>query len=219
MTGDVSSLEPRKAAVIGALLLAPQWGRKREKSRHRRSHVAVGSSLYCVWQAVSGSREAEDPGHLLVVVREYSSRGYEPHSCWTPDPDPVLWHSLNPFGFLLVDNDSHRGVWDGWPLAAASQSCHEIMMKAKQTNKKKWLGPAPPFMTPGTAAHQEPLSTGFPGKNTGVGSHPLLQGIFPTQGSSLGLPHCRQILYHLSHQGRPMKASLRSNSFQHLDIH
>ena len=37
-----------------------------------------------------------------------------------------------------------------------------------------------------------------PGKNTGVGSHSLHQGIFPTQGSNPGLPHCRQILYHLS---------------------
>ena len=36
-----------------------------------------------------------------------------------------------------------------------------------------------------------------PGQNTGVGS---LQGIFPTQGSNPGLPHCRQILYQLSHQ-------------------
>ena len=36
--------------------------------------------------------------------------------------------------------------------------------------------------------------------NTGVGCHFLLQGIFPTQGSNLGLPHCRQTLYHLSHQ-------------------
>ena len=31
----------------------------------------------------------------------------------------------------------------------------------------------------------------------------LLQGIFPTQGSNPGLPHCRQPLYHLSHQGNP----------------
>ena len=36
-----------------------------------------------------------------------------------------------------------------------------------------------------------------------VGCHFLLQGIFLTQGSNLGLPHCRQILYHLSHQGSP----------------
>ena len=42
-----------------------------------------------------------------------------------------------------------------------------------------------------------------PGKlnNTGVGCHSLFQGIFPTQGSNPGLPHCRQILYHLSLQG------------------
>ena len=40
-----------------------------------------------------------------------------------------------------------------------------------------------------------------PGKNTGVGSLSFLQGIYPTHGSNLGIPHCRQILYHLSHQG------------------
>ena len=43
----------------------------------------------------------------------------------------------------------------------------------------------------------------FPGKNTGVGCHFLLQGIFPTQGSNLYLLcllHCRRILYPLSHR-------------------
>ena len=39
------------------------------------------------------------------------------------------------------------------------------------------------------------------GNNTGVDSHSVLQGIFPTQGSNLGLLHCGQILYHLNHQG------------------
>ena len=64
----------------------------------------------------------------------------------------------------------------------------------------------------------------FPGKSTGMGCHcllphglyrpwnspvqntedlPLLQGIFPTQGSNPGLPPCRQILYQLSHKGSP----------------
>ena len=38
-----------------------------------------------------------------------------------------------------------------------------------------------------------------PGKNTGVGCHALLQGIFPTQGSNPGFLHCRLVLYHLSH--------------------
>ena len=41
----------------------------------------------------------------------------------------------------------------------------------------------------------------FLGKSTGVGCHFLLQGILPTQGSNPGLLHCRQTLYHLSHQG------------------
>ena len=53
------------------------------------------------------------------------------------------------------------------------------------------------FATPWTVAHGD-----SPGKNTGVGCHSLLQGIFLTQGSHPGLLHCRQILYHLSHQGR-----------------
>ena len=49
---------------------------------------------------------------------------------------------------------------------------------------------------PGSSVHRD-----SPGKNTGVGCHALLQGISPTQRLNPGLPHCRQILYHLSHQG------------------
>ena len=41
-----------------------------------------------------------------------------------------------------------------------------------------------------------------PGQNTGVGSCFHLQGVFLTQGSKPGLPHCRRILYQLSHQGK-----------------
>ena len=39
-----------------------------------------------------------------------------------------------------------------------------------------------------------------PGQNTRVFSLSLLQGIFPTQESNPGLPHCRRILYQLSHK-------------------
>ena len=55
------------------------------------------------------------------------------------------------------------------------------------------------FETPGTVARQAPLSMEFSRKNTGVGSHFLLQGIFPTQGSNWRLLDVligRQILYH-----------------------
>ena len=54
------------------------------------------------------------------------------------------------------------------------------------------------FSSPGSSVRGD-----SPGHNTGVGSLSLLQGIFPTQGSNPVLPHCRQILYHLSHQGSP----------------
>ena len=60
---------------------------------------------------------------------------------------------------------------------------------------------------PGSSVHGDSL-----GKNTGVGCHALLQGIFPTQGWNLGLPHCKQILYCLSHHGSPRILQLGSLS-------
>ena len=48
---------------------------------------------------------------------------------------------------------------------------------------------------PGSSVHGD-----SPGKDTEVSCPPLLQGIFPTQGSNPSLPHCRQILYRLNHQ-------------------
>ena len=58
-------------------------------------------------------------------------------------------------------------------------------------------------MTPWTVALQAPLSMGFPGQNTGVGGHALLQGIFLTQGSNLGLLHYKQSLYHWATREAP----------------
>ena len=61
------------------------------------------------------------------------------------------------------------------------------------------------FATPWTVAHQAPLSMGFSRQEYWSGLPFLLQGIFPTQGSNPGLPHRRQTLYHLSHQGSPQE--------------
>ena len=60
-----------------------------------------------------------------------------------------------------------------------------------------------------------------PGKNPGVGCHALLQGIFPTQRLNLGLLHCRQIPYSLSHQGNPrqrLKVSKTSSTFANIRV-
>ena len=62
---------------------------------------------------------------------------------------------------------------------------------------------------PGSSVHGD-----SPGKNTGVGCHALLQGIFSTQGLNPDFLHCRQILYWLSHQGsiHSMNAGVSSPS-------
>ena len=70
-----------------------------------------------------------------------------------------------------------------WPHGLYNYTVHGIL----QAKILEWV--AVPFPTPD--------------QNTGVGSRCLLQGIFPTQGLNPGLPHCRQILYQLSHQGSP----------------
>ena len=54
------------------------------------------------------------------------------------------------------------------------------------------------YSLPGSSVHGE-----SPGKNTGLGCHALLQGIFPTQELNWDLLHYRPILYQLSYQGSP----------------
>ena len=51
-----------------------------------------------------------------------------------------------------------------------------------------------------------------PGQNTGVGSLSLLQGVFLTQGSNPGPPHCRLIIYPAEPQGKPKNARVGSLS-------
>ena len=67
---------------------------------------------------------------------------------------------------------------------------------------QSYLTPCNPMdcSPPGSYIHGD-----SPGKNNGVGSHFLLQGIFPTQGSNLDLLHSRGILYCLSHQRTPLE--------------
>ena len=48
-----------------------------------------------------------------------------------------------------------------------------------------------------------------------MGSHSLLQGSFPSQGSNPGPPHCRQVIYHLSHLGKPHIKYVPSVQFSH----
>ena len=79
-------------------------------------------------------------------------------------------------------------------------SCNGRWILYHQHHLAKWksLSRLQLFATPWTIQ-----STESPGQNTGVGSLSLLEAIFPTQGLNPGFPHCRQILYQLSHKGSP----------------
>ena len=70
-------------------------------------------------------------------------------------------------------------------------------LSIKMKVKVKLLSCVPLFATPWNVAYQAPPSTRFTRQEH---CHFLLQRIFLTQGLNLGLLHCRQMLYHLSHQ-------------------
>ena len=70
--------------------------------------------------------------------------------------------------------------------------CCTVLSHSVMSNSLRPMHCSPP----GSFVHGD-----SPGKNTGVGFHAFLQGIIPTQGSNPVLPHCRWILYHLSHHG------------------
>ena len=74
------------------------------------------------------------------------------------------------------------------------------------------------FATPRTSGRSPPGSSArgdSPGKNTAVGCHFLLQGIFPIQGSNRGLLHSWRSLYRGSRQGSPGGPQCESDAAGH----
>ena len=90
----------------------------------------------------------------------------------------------------LIKQDERLGSPDESKLSAKSLSHVQLCVTPCMD-----CGP------PGSSVHDSP------GKSTGVGCPALLQGIFLTQGSNLGLLHRRQFLYHWAILGSPMSQS------------
>ena len=97
------------------------------------------------------------------------------------------WHELNTtlIDWCLCQQDELQGT--------AMSNCLVCVLSCSVTSDS--LQPYGLYSPLGSSVHGD-----SPGKNTGVGCHALLQGIFPTQGSNTDLPHCRWILYRLSPQ-------------------
>ena len=138
---------------------------------------------------------------------------------WPSHFSPFLWHHPFPALKWPVLSNNHRkllvlGMWHG---------ITKTVLKKKKKKKEKFRGyvwvsdfkyvlccesesVSHSVVSNSLGPHGlKPIRLlwpwDFPGKNTGVGCHSLLQVILPTQESNPGLLHCRLILYHLSHQG------------------
>ena len=106
------------------------------------------------------------------------------------------------FSFLPSTQAWCRGLL-GWLLAQveSTECCvlgHDVIHCVLVTQLCLTLCNSMDCSPPGSSVHGD-----SPGKNSRVGCHFPLQGIFPIQESNLCLLHCRQILYHLSHQASP----------------
>ena len=92
----------------------------------------------------------------------------------------------------IISRQTHPTLGCHSPLPHAN-SCSPGVWVQCWSLSHVWLfaTPCDPYSPPGSSVH------------SGVGCRFLFQGIFPTQGSNLGLLHCRQILYPLSYQWSP----------------
>ena len=94
-------------------------------------------------------------------------------------------------------DDTSTWILTAPPIHARERSFNNLSLLSLPGDLEKSLSHVQLFVTPWSRLLRP---WDFPGKITGVGSHSLLQEIFPTQGANPGLLHCRQTLYCLSHQ-------------------
>ena len=112
--------------------------------------------------------------------------------------DPLQQEIATHFSIPAGKSHGQRGPADYSPQGHKESLLTE--QPSTQTQLMVWCGVSPSVMFDSLRPHGLQPARLFcplncPGKNTGVGCHSLLQGIFPTQGSNLGLLHRRQILY------------------------
>ena len=85
---------------------------------------------------------------------------------------------------------------EGVEAGSARQNClcgllYQSVQQREPEGEREVAQPCPTLRPHGLEPTRLPHPWNFLGKSTGVGCRFLLQGIFPTQGSNPGLPHCR----------------------------
>ena len=134
----------------------------------------------------TSNHQALDPG------------GWDP-CMWSQHPQKVLPCCLHAGGLVAQLCPALATPTQG--LNPGLLHCRKILYDLSYQGSTMWVSWSENRSVVSDSLRPDGLNS--PGQNTGVGSLSLLQGIFPTQGSNPGLPHWRQILYQLSHQGSP----------------
>ena len=143
-------------------------------------------------------------GHLIGELT-YWKRPW----CWERlkaggEGDDRGWDSwmASPTGWIWVWTSFRSWWWTGKPGMLQSMGLqrvgHDWETELTESLSRIWL-----LQHHGLKPARRLCPWDSLGKNTGVGCHFLLQGIFLTQGSNLGLLNCRKILYRLSDEGSP----------------
>ena len=102
---------------------------------------------------------------------------------------------------VIAETEGVRGfvrTRNSVPSPKPFMCCVCLIAQATKSTMGSTLRDPMDCIPPGSSVHED-----CPSKNTGVSCCALFQGIFPTQELNPGLPHCRQILYCLNHQGSP----------------
>ena len=169
------------------MVISSQWSHKNMKS-HPRLH--------------------SHPCHCLLLLSPISIYPQDLDSWWNP---PTSLHLTPPV--VQVSNTLTTGFFTVTQTASRT-AVKTVLSKPQSYSLKQWGCCLLPQWKSESESHWV-VSDSFQahglhspwnslGQNTRVGSRSLLHGIFPTQGSNPGFPHCSQILYQLSHQGSPL---------------
>ena len=148
----------------------------------------------------------EEPGRIQSMVLQRVGHDWATKLNWT-------YHSASHWIISAPrwENLCCTTSWNafcGFTISVFSRTTRNQLLgcRAFQAGRCCWITQLCPTLCnpmgcslPGSCAHGD-----SPGKNTGVGCHALLQGSFWSQGLNPVLPHCKQILYRLSHQGSPL---------------
>ena len=167
-------------------------------NHHPASHgktYTTCKSCCNTYQSLYTNRISQHPLHCAKSERETSfiPRGGLTTTChWEPCSEEIKGTSLEGVMYQVALSGKDGNNKSSFVL-------NLFLSRKSSKAERKWkckLLQSCLFAALWTVAHQAPFC---PGKNTGVGCHSLLQGIFLTWGSNLDLPHCRQILNSRSH--------------------